>query len=183
VDVRFSRTIQIPVRDSKVATINIEKFQLIRVGDEAPAFTGKTLGGEDLKLEDFRGKVVLLDFWATWCTPCVAELPNVKSILEEHSADGKFAVIGVSLDSDRKMVERFVKSRAPWAHIVGGPAEENPIAKKYFVEGIPAVFLIDHEGKVVAKDLRGSELRRAVRKQVKRADEAQSRVTKNVGGS
>lgn len=179
-DLRFSREIQIPVRDPKVAMISIDKFLLIKIGDQAPNFSAKSVEGDDVRLEDHRGKVVLVDFWATWCAPCIAEMPNIERIYNEHRNNGTFEVVGVSLDTDERQVKRFVKGKAPWPQIVGGPAENNPIAMKYFVAGIPATFLIDYEGKVVAKDLRGADLRREVRRQVKRARAASSKVTANL---
>ncbi|MCH7993781.1 MAG: TlpA family protein disulfide reductase [Planctomycetes bacterium] len=160
--------------------ISIDKFLLIKIGDQAPNFSAKSVEGDDVRLEDHRGKVVLVDFWATWCAPCIAEMPNIERIYNEHRNNGTFEVVGVSLDTDERQVKRFVKGKAPWPQIVGGPAENNPIAMKYFVAGIPATFLIDYEGKVVAKDLRGADLRREVRRQVKRARAASSKVTANL---
>jgi thiol-disulfide isomerase/thioredoxin len=104
-----------------------------------------------------------LDFWATWCAPCVAEFPNVRKVQEEYGTDGDFMVVGISLDSEDEKVAAFVKKhKIAWPQIVAGPAERNPLAKKFFVEGIPATFLIDRNGKVVAKDLRGPALRKEV---------------------
>jgi thiol-disulfide isomerase/thioredoxin len=107
---------------------------------------------------------VLLDFWATWCAPCVAELPNVRKIHEKYGGeDGDLVVIGCSLDSEDEIVGAFIKKKdINWTQIVAGPADKNPIAQKYFVEGIPATFLIDPEGRIVAKDLRGRALQTEV---------------------
>lgn len=163
--------------------IHIEKFLLLKIGDQAPDFSARSVEDDDVTLKDHRGKVVLLDFWATWCAPCIAEMPNIKRMYDEHRKSGSFEVLGVSLDTDAMKVKRFVRGKVPWAQIVGGPAEVNPVAMKYFVVGVPATFLIDYEGKVVAKNLRGADLRREVRRQVKRAQAATPKVTAVLGGS
>ena len=145
------------------------------MGDQAPEFAGTTIDDQEIKLSDLRGKVVLVDFWATWCGPCVAEMPNIRRVHEKYAEDGDFVVIGISLDKEGKVVQKFVKKKKiPWQQIVAGPAAENPFAQKYHVEGIPATFLIDGQGKVVAKDLRGRALRKEVRKALKASRLARS---------
>lgn len=164
-DLSFTRAIRLPVGDPKLAMIQIEKFLTINVGDTAPVFTAATLDDSEFDLEDLRGKVVLVDFWATWCAPCVAEMPTIKKAYEEYGRDGEFVVVGVSLDKSPKLVSRFLKKKKiPWQQIVGGPADKNPIAQKYNVSAIPATYLIDKNGKVVAKNLRGRDLKRELRK-------------------
>lgn len=165
-DVRFARHIQIPVGDPQLAQIAIDRFLTLQSGETAPDFMAAAMDGTPIRLADYRGKVVLIDFWATWCAPCVAEMPNLRKIKESLGADGALVVLGVSLDSDRSLVERFVKDRAPWPHIVGGPATENAIAKLFSVEGIPATFLLDHRGVLVGRNLTGEALEQAVRAQV-----------------
>jgi thiol-disulfide isomerase/thioredoxin len=138
---------------------------LIQIGQEAPVFAAKSLDGRDIVLTDLRGKVVFLDFWATWCGPCIAEIPNIKRALETYGEDGRFVVIGVSLDTDDAVVKAFAQSRGvSWPQIRLGPAEENAVAKLYNVSGVPATFLIGPDGKVAAKDLTGKALGRAVAK-------------------
>jgi peroxiredoxin len=166
VDVRFARHIQIPVGDPQLAQIAIDRFLTLQSGETAPDFMAAAMDGTPIRLADYRGKVVLIDFWATWCAPCVTEMPNLRKIKESLGADGALVVLGVSLDSDRSLVERFVKDRAPWPHIVGGPATENAIAKLFSVEGIPATFLLDHRGVLVGRNLTGEALEQAVRAQV-----------------
>ncbi len=178
-DLSFSREIRVPVGDPKLARIKIDKFLIIRVGEPAPEFAGKTVDGNELKLSDLRGKVVLVDFWATWCGPCIAEMPNVRKAHDKYGKEGDFVVLGVSLDEDEKKVQRFVKKQnIPWPQIVAGPAEKNPIAKQYFVVGIPATFLIDAEGKIVAKDLRGRALQKEVRKLLRKTRLAKRKAEK-----
>ncbi len=122
---------------------------------------------------------MLIDFWATWCAPCIAELPHVREAFKEFGGDGDFVVISVSLDKTDKPVASFVKKeKLTWPQIVAGPAEQNPIAKQYNVEGIPATFLIDADGKVVAKDLRGKHLREKVRSHVEKTRLARAKARK-----
>lgn len=155
----FTREIRVPVGDPSVVMIRIEKFLPINIGDIAPELAGATLDGKEIRLADLRGKVVLLDFWATWCAPCLAELPNLRRAYDKYSAEGKLVVIGISLDDDVEGVRSFVKERGiPWPLMVGGPAESNLVAKAYNVSGVPATFLIGSDGKVVAKDLTGQTL-------------------------
>lgn len=134
------------------------------MGEEAPLFAAKDLEGNAVKLEDLRGKVVLLDFWATWCAPCLAELPNLEKLHEQFGDDG-LVILGVSVDAEASAVERFLEQRKiPWRQIAAGDTESNPIARKYNVSAVPSTFLIDKNGKVAAKDLTGWRLQRKVSK-------------------
>ncbi|MBN1513117.1 MAG: TlpA family protein disulfide reductase [Phycisphaerae bacterium] len=169
-EVSLEREIRVPVGDPQALTLKIDKYLWIRLGDAAPDFTGTTLDGKSFKLSELKGKVVLLDFWATWCTPCLAEVPNIKKAVDRFGKDGRFVVVGISLDTSERsvkaMVERFGMN---WPNLVLGPAEENPVAKRYGVSGIPAMFLIDADGKVVARDLRGEALQTELAKRLEPA--------------
>ncbi len=161
----FVKEIRLPVGDPKLAMVNIEKFLIINVGEPAPDIKVKTLDGKDFKLSDLRGQVVLIDFWATWCGPCIAEMPNIKKAYDTYGKNGRFTVIGISLDFEESVVKSFLKKQdVPWPVAVLGPAEQNPVAKEYNVAQIPATFLIGPDGKVVAKDLRGRKLERELKK-------------------
>ena len=123
---------------------------------------GPTLAGKPFDVADFRGKVVLVDFWATWCGPCLHELPTVKAAYDKYHAEG-FEVVAVSLDDDRAALEKFVKDKdLPWPQVFfdeeGKRGWQNPVAKRHGVEGIPATFLLDREGFLVATNLRGPGL-------------------------
>ena len=133
-------------------------------GAKFPAFDVKDTAGKRLALADFKGKVVLVDFWATWCGPCVAELPNVLAAYEKHHAKG-LEIIGVSLDRDREKLASFTKERKmAWAQVFDGDSGPDALAARYGITSIPATFLLDGEGKIIAKNLRGDELETAVAK-------------------
>ncbi|MCB1229760.1 MAG: redoxin domain-containing protein [Verrucomicrobiae bacterium] len=110
------------------------------------------------------GKVVLVEFWATWCPPCVAELPNLMSGYEKYHEKG-FEIVAISLDSDDGTVKAFTEQRGlPWPQYVNGMGDAGDIATKYGVTGIPATFLIGKDGKIVATDLRGGDLEKNLSK-------------------
>ena len=132
------------------------------VGKKAIDFNVKDLDGNDLSLEQYRGKVVLLDFWAVWCAPCIAEMPNVKQVYEKHK-DANFQIIGISLDQSRdKLVGYLEKEGITWPQVFDGGGWDNQVAKIYGIRAIPQMYLIDGEGVVRKSDVRGPALEPAV---------------------
>ncbi len=130
----------------------------LAAGNPFPDFEEKDLAGKPLSLANYKGKVVLLDFWATWCGPCVSELPNVLKTYEKHHAKG-FEIIGISLDRDEEALRSFIKKRnMPWPQLFDGKGWGSKLAVKHGVHSIPATYLLDGKGKIVAKNLRGDEL-------------------------
>ncbi len=134
------------------------------VGTKFPDFAEKDLAGKPLSIANYKGKVVLLDFWATWCGPCVGELPNVLKTYQNHHAKG-FEIIGISLDKEEKTLTDFLKAKGmAWPQFFDGKFWENKLAVKYGINSIPATYLLDGEGKIIAKNLRGEALEKAVEK-------------------
>jgi peroxiredoxin len=126
------------------------------------AFTA--IDGQKVDLAAMKGKVVLVDFWATWCGPCVAELPTVKQAYTAHHAAG-FEVVGISLDQDEAALRAFIKKQElPWPQGFDGKGWGNAMAQKFGVKSIPATFLIGKDGKIAATSLRGEDLGKKVLK-------------------
>ena len=140
-----------------------------------PDFAEKDLNGKPLSVGALKGKVVLVDFWATWCVPCRIELPNVIAAYKKHHAAG-FEIIGVSLDGNRGRLESFLKENTDmaWPQFFeasedGGPQNwGNKLAVKYGVRGIPFAVLIGADGKVIGSDLGGAALDAAVAKALRK---------------
>jgi peroxiredoxin len=131
-------------------------------GAQFPDFHEKDTSGKPLSIAGYKDKVVLIDFWATWCGPCVAELPNVLKAYAKHHPQG-FEIIGISLDSDLKKLQTFVKQKnMTWPQYFDGQGWQNKLAQQYGVNSIPATYLLDRQGKIIAKGLRGEALETAI---------------------
>ena len=134
------------------------------VGKPAPDFQITDLKGEALSLKDYRGQVVLLDFWATWCGPCIAEMPKVKKAYEKHK-DQKFQIIGISLDQSEEPLAAYIeKEELAWIHYWD---ESRDLRNLYGVRAIPSAFLVDGEGVIRKASLGGFDVESAVAELVK----------------
>ena len=135
----------------------------IVIGKPAPNFSAPSPEGKTISLKESLGKVTIIDFWASWCGPCRAENPNVVAMYNELHDKG-LNIIGVSLDKDAtKWKEAIAKDKLTWAHVSNLKFWDEPIAKQYNVQSIPATFILDAKGNIVAKDLRGDALKAKVK--------------------
>jgi thiol-disulfide isomerase/thioredoxin len=135
----------------------------LAVGTLFPDFSATNLQGGPLSARLFKGKVVLVDFWATWCQPCQMELPLVTSTFQKYHTSG-FEIIGVSLDSKREDLTAFLqqKSAMTWPQYFDGLGWTNQLVLKYGVTSIPCTLLIGPNGKIIAKNVHGQQLADAV---------------------
>lgn len=155
--------------EMKQAEGALYELDCLGVGQAAPLFEAVTLAGETVRLADHRGRVVLLDFWATGCGPCWPELPHLRLLHDELPASD-FALIGISRDPDEaRLREVLEREGLRWPQVMepttwsDGVPDLGPVATLYNVWGIPRTVLIDREGRIAAKDLRGEKLVEEVR--------------------
>jgi thiol-disulfide isomerase/thioredoxin len=151
----MSRAPQVPVAASAPG---------LGLGERFPDFSETGLDNAPLSVAASRDKVVLVDFWATWCGPCRAEMPNVIAAYQKYHERG-FDVIGISLDQDRSAVEKFTAEHGmAWPQYFDGQGWGNKLAKQYGVRSIPMSYLLDRQGIIIGKGLRGKALDAAVGK-------------------
>ncbi|AIZ65216.1 hypothetical protein PK28_12395 [Hymenobacter sp. DG25B] len=139
----------------------LQRIKLVAIGAQAPNFSQKTPDGKIVSLADYRGKYVLVDFWASWCGPCRAENPAVTKVYNEYKGRN-FDILGVSLDKDNardKWVKAIEEDHLTWTQVSDLLGWQNEAARLYQVQGIPQNFLIDPSGKIVATNLRGDALK------------------------
>jgi thiol-disulfide isomerase/thioredoxin len=136
----------------------VDKMKKLNVGSVAPEIKLNTPEGKELALSSLRGKVVLIDFWASWCGPCRKENPNVVRIYAAYHKKG-FEVYSVSLDKDKNAwIKAIADDKLTWTHVSDLGYWQSAVVPLYEIKGIPMTILLDKEGKIVAKNLRGKEL-------------------------
>ena len=153
----------LPLDLGEILLVPVAPRKVVQISELAPVFRVETLDGKPLDLADYRGKYVLLDFWATWCGPCVAETPYLKETFDAFGHDERFAMIGLSLDKSKDAPKSYVeKNGLRWTQGFLGDWAKTKIPEDYGVSGIPAIWLIGPDGKIIAKDLRGKGIKKAV---------------------
>ncbi|MCZ6688977.1 MAG: TlpA disulfide reductase family protein [Planctomycetota bacterium] len=152
-------------KDAKKALSVLQRVRQIKpvVGKPAPDINFKGVDGKMVNLSQLRGRVVLIDFWATWCGPCKVEMPNVIKTYEEFKGQG-FEIVGISLDQSKESLEKYIaENKMIWPQYYDGKGWDNLISKYYGVSGIPATFLIDQRGNIASTNPRGPALPAAVK--------------------
>lgn len=139
----------------------LDQYKAAEVGSKAPEFSATTPEGEELALNDKLGNVTIVDFWASWCKPCRVENPNLVKTYNKYKDQG-LSIISVSLDRPGQK-DRWIKAieednLGDWNHVSNLQFWNDPIAQKYRVSAIPATFILDENGMIVAKNLRGDAL-------------------------
>jgi len=132
-----------------ICLVSIGNSQL-KIGDLAPAIVLKGINGSNIELSDFKGKVVLIDFWASWCAPCRKANPKLETLYQKHKSND-FLVLGVSLDSkEASWINAIKKDRMTYPHVIDTENWNSQIVEAYGVENLPASFLINKNGEIVA---------------------------------
>jgi peroxiredoxin len=136
----------------------IEKLQRLSIGREAPNFTQNDPDGNPISLDSFRGQYLMIDFWASWCTPCRIENPNIVAAYEKYHDKG-FEVLGVSLDRDKSAwLKGIADDNLTWPQVSDLQFWNNEVSRLYSISSIPSSLLLDPNGIIIGKNLRGEEL-------------------------
>ena len=157
-----STTTAVPIKPSGIVTPlpgeTVEPTIGLNLGNHSPEIAQNNLNDSIIKLSSLKGKLVLIDFWASWCAPCRKELPNVKRAYEKYKNKG-FEILGVSLDKDRDAwIEAISKEGLTWPQVSDLKFWQSEAVQVYAIQSIPYTVLIDKEGKIIATDLRGADL-------------------------
>ena len=132
------------------------------VGEVLPDFSATALDGKPISLQQYRGKVILLDFWGIWCSFCLAEMPNVKRVYDTYKDQG-FDIIGVNLDTDERRLRNYLEENdIRWRQIFSGQKWKSPLVQQYYIRSIPAPWLIDRDGTLISREARGVKLEQLV---------------------
>ncbi|MBV7533807.1 peroxiredoxin [Chitinophaga sp. sic0106] len=148
------------VPEVKAYLAEVEKMKALGIGKMAPVFSLPDTSGKMVSLHDYKGKYVLLDFWASWCGPCRAENPHVVAAYKKYSPKN-FTVLGISLDKEdgkAAWLAAIQKDGLTWTHVSELKWWKSAVAKQYFINAIPQNVLIDPQGRIVARNLRGQKL-------------------------
>ncbi len=136
----------------------LHELESLNIGQEAPDFTATDLNGQEITLSELRGEYVLLEFWATWCGPCIPEIPYLKE-MDDMYGDSGLRIVGISIDRDEETLREFISEREMgWPQIYVEEGWSGGINRLYNVSGIPRMYLIDPDGYIAARDLRREEM-------------------------
>ncbi|MGA9651995.1 redoxin domain-containing protein [Pedobacter sp.] len=159
--VKFADEVKEEIKGNATVDAFVKQMALLKtvqVGQVAPAFTVNTADGKPVSLSDYKGKYVLVDFWASWCQPCRQENPNVVKVYNKYKTKN-FDIIGISLDTDKAAwLGAIAADGLTWTHVSELKDFNGETVKKYQVQAIPTSYIIDPAGKIAAKNLRGEEL-------------------------
>ena len=141
---------------------------VVMPGDIAPTWIAKNYDDEVIQASDFRGKYLILDFWATWCGPCIAEIPNLEKIYREFGGD-QLEIVGLSIDDKLELPSEFLDNRPttyPQGYL-GAWNDGEKTTQAFGIRSVPSIWLIGPDGRVVARDLAGEKIEIAVRSALK----------------
>jgi peroxiredoxin len=159
----------LPASAPMAAQITTTQGNLRLIGTTPKAFSTTAMDGRTISLAQYRGKVVLLDFWATWCGPCRQSMPEIKSLYAKYNPKG-FDILAVSLDHKKSDVEGYVmREGMPWRQVADGRGWRSEIARLYGVTAIPTTYLIDRRGNIAGVNLRGKRLEDTVKRLLKKS--------------
>ena len=156
---------QIISNQIKTKLNKVKKNELIKIGEKVPNFSAPNSEGVMLKLNEIKGKVTIIDFWASWCKPCRIENPNLVNLYDKYHDNG-LEIISISLDSETQRlawIKAIKKDQLNWFNISNLKSWNDPIAQLYGVNSIPATFIIDQDGVLIDKQLRGRQLDERIR--------------------
>jgi len=136
----------------------LHEIESLNIGQKAPDFQVQTNDGHQLSLTDLEGQYVLFEFWASWCGPCIPEIPYLKNLHEKYQNDN-FTIVGISMDRDKETLINFIEEREmEWIQVYEEEGWEGKLPRLFNVSGIPRMYLLDPNGNIIAKDLRGEEM-------------------------
>jgi thiol-disulfide isomerase/thioredoxin/TolA-binding protein len=161
----LSKYSEVDAQLTQVVQVNLQGLdteRVLAIGGAPLDFNVTGIDGKKLSPAAYKGKVLLIDFWATWCGPCVAEMPNVKQVYAKYHPQG-FEIVGISLDKSRDRLDQYIKTNEiSWPQYYDGKWWNNDIAVRYGIKSIPSTILVDRAGKIRYKSVRGRQLETAV---------------------
>jgi len=164
------RVISLTVKEDAIdlGNIEVDAVPCPRPGEMAPDFAFTSFTGKNVKLSDLRGRYVLLDFWATWCSPCVSAIPATRRLHDTYATDKRLVILGMNLDEDPDRARQFVENaKLPWTHGSLGRRPDNPVLSQYAVSFVPTYVLIGPDGKLIHIGVTVEEISEVVHRQLR----------------